>query len=240
MNMSFPPPPPKMLNSSTLTTIARCLKPGGKGRILIVTDNRCYARLICRTIMKLTPTNMTAGEMKGTEAIRFPLVPCVLEGKGGLRLSESFTRTRSSSDNKGANRGGRYEPAVFLYEGTPSTGNGPGFVGTTNGVSYFDRLWRSGAGRHAEVRTRFVIAMSTPGSSLDIKNNTKNLNGIPGWGSVWDNNNAVGSSNTKDGMRSKKLVKKKCKTSKKRSATKQMERNQRRLLKKKEDVIDTN
>ena len=42
-----------MLNSSTLAEIATCMKSNGGGEMIIVTDNRWYASLISKTLLKI-------------------------------------------------------------------------------------------------------------------------------------------------------------------------------------------
>jgi hypothetical protein len=131
--------PADMLNSATLAKAASCLKPNGK--IVIVTDNRYYARLLCATFVKLahdykdvTLRSSTPNEMSDS----------------GLRLADSFADPKSKA-----------KAAIILYEGQP--GEAIGYVKTgkeDSGVSYFDRLWRTGAGSHSEKRTRFVIVMN--------------------------------------------------------------------------------
>jgi tRNA G46 methylase TrmB len=131
--------PAHMLNSATLAKAAACLK--SKGKIVIVTDNRYYARLLCATFVKLAHDykdialrSSTPNEMNDS----------------GLRLADSFADPKSKA-----------KPAVILYEGQP--GEAIGYVKTgkeDGGVSYFDRLWRTGAGSHSERRTRFVIVMN--------------------------------------------------------------------------------
>jgi pentatricopeptide repeat protein len=127
--------PAHMLNSATLTTAAACLKSNGK--IVIVTDNRWYARLLCATFVKvgLDYNGLVSSTPEATK-------------NSGLRQSESFADPQSKAKSP-----------VILYEGLPS--EAIGHVKTTNaGDSYFDRLWRTGAGSHSERRTRFVIVMN--------------------------------------------------------------------------------
>jgi len=49
------------------------------------------------------------------------------------------------------------EGTVHLYSGQP--GLDLGHAPSEDGSSYFDRLWRSGAGTHAQKTTRFIIAL---------------------------------------------------------------------------------
>jgi tRNA G46 methylase TrmB len=131
--------PAHMLNSATLATAASCLT--SKGRIVIVTDNWWYARLICATFVKVARDYKDIALRSST--------PNEMN-KSGLRQAESFTDPKSKSN-----------AAVVLYEGQPGEGIGHVKAETEDGgVSYFDRLWRTGAGSHSERRTRFVIVMN--------------------------------------------------------------------------------
>jgi hypothetical protein len=125
--------PAHMLNSETLISASKCLDMESRGKLIIVTDNRWYARLICASLVKV----MTL--CKGT------LCTSDLGSQPGIRHIETFGKARDR---------------VVLYEGHPSQamGHSTGKHAKT-GSSYFDRLWRSGAGTHAEQRTRFIISM---------------------------------------------------------------------------------
>jgi pentatricopeptide repeat protein len=131
--------PAHMLNSATLAKAASCLK--SKGRIVIVTDNRWYARLLCATFVKVAHDYKDVALRSSTPSEM---------NESGLRLADSFADPKSKAKS-----------AVILYEGQP--GEAIGYVKTgkeDGGVSYFDRLWRTGAGSHSERRTRFVIVMN--------------------------------------------------------------------------------
>ena len=124
--------PAHMLTSSTLSNALTCLEV--KGRLVIVTDNRFYGRLICATMVKALST-MTSGECGSVALVGFSEVE----------------------------RYGTHDNTVHLYEGSPSPeighivdGNGAG-----GGTSYFDRLWRTGAGSHAEKRKRFIVIVES-------------------------------------------------------------------------------
>lgn len=116
--------PGHMLSSSIVIAAAECLKPGD-GQLVIVTDNRMYARLICVSIVK-------AGESRPEL-----LAPIVLEG---MEFVESFG-------------------LVSLYEGQPGEAIRHAPSSDKSGQSYFDRLWQTGAGSHAERSKRFVISV---------------------------------------------------------------------------------
>lgn len=131
--------PAHMLNSATLAKAASCLK--SKGKIVIVTDNRWYARLLCATFVKVAHDYKDVALRSST--------PNEMN-ESGLRLADSFADPKSKAKS-----------AVILYKGLP--GEAIGYVKTgkeDGGVSYFDRLWRTGAGSHSERRTRFVIVMN--------------------------------------------------------------------------------
>lgn len=53
--------PAHMLNSQTILAAARCLEANGKGRLIIVTDNLIYARLICRTMAHILDQGKLVG-----------------------------------------------------------------------------------------------------------------------------------------------------------------------------------
>jgi tRNA G46 methylase TrmB len=118
--------PAHMLCSSTLQAIANALKIGGK--IIIVSDNRWYSRLICATFAKVNRLNkcklMPPSSIEANE-LNLQLVE---QFENGATLYQSMTRSSTKNDG----------------------------VGTT----WFDRLWQTGAGRHAERSTRFAIVVT--------------------------------------------------------------------------------
>lgn len=104
-----------------------------------------------------------------------------------------------------------YGAYVHIYEGKPSASIGHYTPKTSSGTSYFDRLWRTGAGKHADTKKRYIIAARTIGgeySSYNVSNKS-----CP---------------STKPGASEKGKGGK----SNKRSVEKQQRRNERRLLKK--------
>jgi len=126
--------PAHMLNSQTIISATRCLQSNGKGRLIIVTDNLIYARLICQTVVRVLENNNELVGLQGSEV-------------RDLRRIESFGRS-----------------SVHLYEGQPSASIGHFTPNRFDrGTSYFDRLWRTGAGKHADMRKRFIIALRTSG-----------------------------------------------------------------------------
>lgn len=184
--------PAHMLNSQIIISAARCLEPKGKGRLIIVTDNVIYARLICRTMIRVLEEDtklvgLSPGEVRD------------------LRRIESFGQS-----------------SIHIYEGKPSLSIGhytpKKFEG---GTSYFDRLWRTGAGKHADMRKRFIIAVRTSGGdavSYGSKGVRKTFGATP---------SGVNKQSPKPDGEEKK-------PNKKRSTEKQKRRNERRLLKNQE------
>jgi len=129
------PEPAHMLSSNTLLAAANCLRKKD-GELVIVTDNWWYARLICATLIKVLRKH------KGL------LLSLPANEVNGLRRTESLGN------------------GVVLYEGeNPSAAaiahrNSSRKDASTSGRStWFDRLWQTGAGSHAERKKRFVIAM---------------------------------------------------------------------------------
>ena len=131
--------PAHMLNSSTIVAMARCLIPDN-GKIVIVTDNRWFAGLLCATAVRAM--SLLSNKAKGCRLMSAR----ANEGLSGLRTVETFGIDSSSR--------------VVLLEGQPNESIGHA-VGETRGggSSYFDRLWKSGAGTHAEERRRFIVIL---------------------------------------------------------------------------------
>ena len=179
--------PAHMLNSETLLSAVKCLKTAGE--LIIVTDNRWYAKLICSTLLKVITCNQ----------IQPGLCNKAFNKNAGIQQVDSFFQNV---------RGSRRQNRVNLYEGKPNESIGhvaPNGENSQGGTSYFDRLWKSGAGTHAETQRRFIIAMyKSQGSNIP------------------DNHHSSKSQNATN----------KPKKSKKRSSEKQQRRNAKRLLKK--------
>ena len=181
--------PAHMLNSQTIIAAARCLEPNGKGRLIIVTDNLIYARLICQTIIQVLESNK---DLVG-------LSPEVRD----LRKIESF---------------GSHSANLHLFEGKPSSSIGHFTPRSEGGTSYFDRLWRTGAGKHADMRKRFIIGLRTAGQGDKSSRAT-----------------TPGKSKSASIMSSQQGKK----SNKKKSAEKQRRRNERRLLKKQQQESES-
>jgi len=129
--------PAHMLNSNTIELAARCLKRNGQGQLIIVTDNKWYASLLCATIWKVMTANHDL-----LEQVHF-------DSSSGLHVNPESLHSN-------------YNNEVVFYIGHPNESIGH-FYGHDGGkgVSYFDRLWRAGAGRHADQKDRFIIALKT-------------------------------------------------------------------------------
>ena len=173
--------PAHVLNSQTILSASRCLEPRGKGMLVVVTDNLTYARFICQSLVRM---------LEGDNFDMQGLSPGEVRD---LTLLESFGSS------------------IRLYEGKPSLSirhYTPKLV--EGGHSYFDRLWRTGAGKHAEMRKRYIIGLRTIGGNCDLDSKGAKSYRKP----------------SNDGEEKK--------TTKKKGFEKQMRRNERRLLKKKQ------
>eukprot|EP00984_Skeletonema_dohrnii_P026076 scaffold15349_cov139-Skeletonema_dohrnii-CCMP3373.AAC.1 len=93
------------------------------------------------------------------------------------------------------------------------------------GTSYFDRLWRTGAGKHADVKKRYIVTVCTSGG----ERGSFNGNGAAHSSTKTRNKSVHGRKRTENNFSSGKQKDKK---PKKRSAEAQKRRNERRLLKK--------
>ena len=105
---------------------------------------------------------------------------------------------------------------VPMYEGPPNEAIGHTSSSGTSGTSYFDRLWQTGAGTHAERKKRFVIVMRTyrEGDELEFKKGVSIEKHRP----------------YKDNA-SRKGISRKQKGAKKKNPAAQARRNERRLAK---------
>lgn len=131
------PEPGHMLSSRCLIAAGKVLEK--KGRMVIVTDNMNYARLLCATVVRINRQKLSCLRSCGAK-------PKAL----GLREIESFPLNESKAGN------GR----VVLLEGQPSPKIGhAGSKGSEKGSSYFDRLWRTGACGHASSRERYILIL---------------------------------------------------------------------------------
>jgi pentatricopeptide repeat protein len=132
--------PGHMLSSSILVAAVECLDPKD-GQLIIVTDNRMYARLICASVQKAMKTHPSLIE------------PVALDT---MRKVESFG-------------------SVTLYEGQPGASIRHAEHSGKEGQSYFDRLWKTGAGSHSERSQRFIVALrrDSDGKKKAEKKNSK-------------------------------------------------------------------
>jgi len=117
--------PAHILNSSIIIAAAECLAPI-KGWLVIVTDNRMHARLICASIKK------------------------------AMTLEPSMIKPACPSN---PSKMKRVEVlwGVSIYEGQPSESIRHSVKTSGSGQSYFDRLWKTGAGTHADCNKRFIM-----------------------------------------------------------------------------------
>ncbi|GMH88268.1 hypothetical protein TrST_g6923 [Triparma strigata] len=168
-----------MLNDPTLRSIYDKLKPSG--RLIIVSDNLAYARLLCKNI----------GGLISSRSVNFNNDSSVVVGSSELRLGESVRF-----------KGGR---GIDLLRGHP--GKSLGFE--EGGESYFDGLWKTGAGSHASKSERYVICLKKCDLAEEVVKEEKKLG---------------------ERMASGGGAKK----NKKKSAAKQARRNAKRLMKAKE------
>ena len=179
--------PAHMLNSQTILSISRCLEPMGKGMLVVVTDNLIYARYICHSLVRL---------IEGGKINLIGLAPSEVRE---LTLVETFNSSIHMFEGR---------PSLSIRHHTPKKVDG--------GHSYFDRLWRTGAGKHAEMKKRYIIGLRTKGGNRDRDCNEDSVHQSKSQG--------VSPSITQGDERKS--------ASKKRSLDKQMRRNERRLLKK--------
>ena len=129
--------PAHMLNSNVIIAVGKALKKKACSRFVIVTDNFWYSRLICATIEKVMRQNSDI----------FRAVDLA-----SVDNSQSFTKVETNDDGNTS--------SVLMFKGKPNEAIGYPSGSTGEGESYFDRLWRAGAGRHAEMHERYIIVMS--------------------------------------------------------------------------------
>lgn len=123
--------PAHMLHSSVLIAAISSLKVSGKSQLIIVTDNKWYARLICVTLHKVKT-----------------LHPGRIETVNLTKEDNSFQKIEVPEIEGSLS---------VIYEGQPNETTGYPAAREGAGESYFDRLWRAGAGTHAERKARFVF-----------------------------------------------------------------------------------
>jgi hypothetical protein len=99
--------------------------------MVVVTDNRAYSRLIAATMVKVT--------RKQKSLVRMP----------------SLTEL----DDLGLHQLEVFQDGISIYQRVSSTiGSQSGANKQQRGITWFDRLWKTGTGTHAERDTRFVVA----------------------------------------------------------------------------------
>lgn len=129
--------PAHMLNRKNIEAAASCLQADKSARLVIVTDNRWYARLICATLVSVVRNGDGILQSMGSD----------FGQRSGLRALETFRLPDSSPENQ-----------VIMFQGQPCEEIGHS-LSSGVGSSYFDRLWKAGAGKHAEQNARFIIMM---------------------------------------------------------------------------------
>ena len=130
--------PAHMLNSNVIIAIGKALKRMSSSRFVVVTDNFWYCKLICSTIEKV---------MRQHSGLF-----CVVDLTNADN-SQSFTKVETDDDGS--------KCSVLMFKGKPNETIGYPSGSTGDGESYFDRLWRAGAGRHAEMYARYIVVMSS-------------------------------------------------------------------------------
>jgi predicted amino acid racemase len=131
--------PIHMLHSTTIFAMSQVLKKNGY--IVIVSDNRSYIRLVAATCTKIMgENNNILISTKYNDVMNG-----IIHG-----FDESILATIRQFES--------FQSMVNIYSYTTSCNtNSTAYV--ADGTSYFDRLWRTGAGSHSETCTRFVIVM---------------------------------------------------------------------------------
>ena len=121
--------PAHMLCSANLKVCFACLRPGG--RLIVVTDNKWYARLVCATLVRLSRELKSIGSLDQA-----------MLAKHGFREVETFRKN------------------ITIFEGQPNKAIGHAEERSSQqGSSYFDRLWRTGTSGHAHKTSRFVVGI---------------------------------------------------------------------------------
>ena len=110
---------------------------------IIVTDNKSYARLIAATFSKVITTTKNKGKIRSWKTSD-------IQTSSSLRYMESFANIVTIFQG--------HPTSEIGFSSTTSSGDSNT---TTDGLSYFDRLWRTGAGSHAERTIRFVLVFTT-------------------------------------------------------------------------------
>ena len=92
--------------------------------------------------------------------------------QSGIRQVDTFSRSGDRSSIKGGD-------FVVLYEGQPNECIGHSTQrqrsGHSQGSTYFDRLWRKGAGNHAEIEKRFIIVLCCSSKGERIENTSSEV-----------------------------------------------------------------
>ncbi|GMH68170.1 hypothetical protein TrLO_g13723 [Triparma laevis f. longispina] len=175
-----------MLNEGCLELIWRRLKVGG--RFILISDNLQYTQVLTRSI----------GSLIFNRKLNFTNDSTVVIGSENLRVGESIKSKGSIS--------------LDLLKGIPSKSLGY----EEGGESYFDGLWKTGAGSHSSRDERYILCLKKCEirEEVEEKKTVKKLGEKSGGGG---------------------------KKNKKKSAAKQAKRNAKRLAQKGEgDVLESN
>ena len=165
-----------MLSSNTIKAITKCLLKNNKGKLIIVTDNLSYAKLICITILKV---NRDHNRKKNKDLVlhsmnEYDLLQNLSSKVVPLEPFELFNNNKSymihneqqqyNNYNQYPNKKIKYSnvndskkgllkqyykdnESIILYKGYPCESIGHyNTGGGGGGNSYFDRLWRTGVG----------------------------------------------------------------------------------------------
>jgi len=129
--------PAHMLSSNVIIAVAKALKRKATSKFVVVTDNYWHGRLICATIEKVMRQN--------------PGLICAVD-LTKLDNNQSFVKVEIDAEGSSS--------SALMFEGKPNESIGYPSGSTEEGGSYFDRLWRAGAGRHAETHARYIVVIS--------------------------------------------------------------------------------
>jgi Putative methyltransferase len=131
--------PNHMLRSDTMLAAARALKPDG-GKLVVVTDNRNYGRLVCATLAKASRAH-----------------PALIRGPTDGELAASGLRR--SSDTPRMTPMPPAGASIALYEKRWIASTTGSNAAASSGSTWFDRLWTTAgaSSSHAEQHTRYVI-----------------------------------------------------------------------------------
>ena len=161
--------PSHMLSSKTMHAISKCLLKDEQGKLIIVTDNLSYAKLLCVTILKVNQMERNIVLESMTDLHNAPLEPFEIFNHDKSYLVQQHNQYANKKAKFGKNskiKDIQRKDSVILYKGYPCEAVGHYSSNNSSGNSYFDRLWRTGVGsKYAEVDKRYIIALKTRRSS---------------------------------------------------------------------------